>query len=283
MSDVTVVIPARNEIYLQKTIDDIFNKARADTEVVAVLDGYWPNPPLKDNPKVRLIHRGVSQGLRDGINSAVAISDSKYVLKCDAHCMFDEGFDTKLVSDCDRNWIVVPRRKRLDAERWCIQDVGKPDVDYMYLSYPHTLDRNGKQIGLHGVNWDELNKREDLKNKAVDDLMSAQGSCWFMHKDYYNELELLDEEHYGAFWSEFQEIGLKCWLSGGRVVVNKNTWYAHLHKRNRGYTLIDTSEDTQQYVMKWMNMGEAWSKQTLPLDYLIHKFSPVPGWPNELP
>jgi hypothetical protein len=109
--------------------------------------------------------------------------------------------------------------------------------------------------------------------------MSAQGSCWFMCKNYYKELELLDEQHYGAFWSEFQEVGLKCWLSGGRVVVNKNTWYAHLHKRFRGYNLEASSDEAEKYVMKWMNFGEAWGdNQKYPIEWLIDKFKPIPGW-----
>jgi glycosyltransferase involved in cell wall biosynthesis len=234
--------------------------------------------PINDK-RVIIIHRGTALGMRDAINSGVSIAKGKYILKCDAHCMFDEGYDIKLASHCNDNWVVVPRRKRLDAENWTIQDVGKPDVDYMYLSYPY--DKDGNLVGLHGMNWDELNKRKDLKKETITDLMTSQGSCWFMPKAYYHELELLDENHYGAFWSEFQEIGLKAWLSGGRVVCNKGTWYAHLHKKSRGYTLESTSSDAEKYVMKWMNFKEAWDKQTIPIAALLEKFSPVPGWPNE--
>jgi glycosyltransferase involved in cell wall biosynthesis len=277
----SIIIPSRNEKYLNKTVDDLLLKARGYIEIIIILDGYTPLEMPTDDNRVVIIQRGISRGMRNGINSGVAIAKGEYILKCDAHVMFDEGFDTKLIERCEDNWVVVPRRKRLDAENWQIQDVGKPDVDYMYLSYPHTLDKNGKSIGLHGVNWDELNKRKDLQKKTIDDLMSAQGSCWFMKKDYYNKLELMDEEHYGAFWSEFQEIGLKAWLSGGRVIVNKNTWYAHLHKKSRGYNLEASTSEAENYVMKWTIMGEAWrEKQIHPFEWLIEKFSPVPGWPK---
>ena len=40
----------------------------------------------------------------------------------------------------------------------------------------------------------------------------------------------LHEEGYGQFAQEAQEIGFKTWLGGGQVMVNKLTWYAHLHK-----------------------------------------------------
>ena len=73
--------------------------------------------------------------MRNAINSAAAIAKGKYLLKTDAHCMFGEGFDEILKAECDDDWVVIPRRKRLDAENWAIQDVGKPDVDYEYLSF----------------------------------------------------------------------------------------------------------------------------------------------------
>jgi glycosyltransferase involved in cell wall biosynthesis len=276
----SIVIPSRNEVYLNKTVDDILLKAKGDVEIFVVLDGYWPAQVPVNDKRVVIIHRGISRGMRDAINSGVSLAKGDYIMKTDAHCMFSEGFDVALIKDCEDDWVVVPRRKRLDAENWQVQDVKKPDVDYMYLSYPYAKDKNGKEIGLHGVNWDTLNVKRSLKKQPITDLMSAQGSCWFMKKDYFHKLELMDENHYGAFWSEFQEIGLKAWLSGGRVVCNKNAWYAHLHKKTRGYSLDTSSCDAEKYVMKWMKMGEAWDKQTLPIEFLIDKFKPVPGWPE---
>ena len=278
----SIVIPSRNEPYLIQTVNELLFKSRGDIEILIIFDGYWADPMPVNDERITIIHRGESRGMRNGINSAIAVAKGEYILKCDAHCMFDEGFDKKLIEDCESNWVVVPRRKRLDAENWWIQDVGKPDVDYMYLSYPYALDKNKNQAGLHGVVWDELNNKQELKKDKIVDLMTAQGSCWFMFRDYFYELELMDEINYGSFWSEFQEIGLKAWLSGGRVVRNKKTWYAHLHKKSRGYFLNTNSSETELYVMKWMAMGKAWGeKQTKSIEWLIEKFSPIPGWKNE--
>lgn len=104
MSKVSVIIPARNEPYLQQTIDDLFSKAKGEIEIIVVLDGWWPFQPLKDRPNLILIHRGSPQGMRPAINSAARISKGEYLLKCDAHCMFDEGFDEKLKKDCEIDW-----------------------------------------------------------------------------------------------------------------------------------------------------------------------------------
>ena len=275
---ISVVIPSRNELFLTHTVNDLLFKSRGEIEIICILDGYWASPMPSGDPRVIILHHGFSRGMRAAINSGVALARGDYIFKCDAHCMFDEGYDVKLLNDIESDWVVVPRRKRLDAANWSIADLGKPDVDYMYLSYPYAKDKDGHMVGLHGLNWDEKNKSKDLKGVMLDDLMTAQGSAWFMRKSYYKELELLDEAHYGPFWSEFQEIGLKAWLSGGRVVVNKNTWYAHWHKKVRGYSLTADKSAAEQYVMKWMNMGEAWNKQVYSIEWLVEKFNP-PGWP----
>jgi glycosyltransferase involved in cell wall biosynthesis len=287
MADLSVVIPARNEPYLQPTIDDILSKARGDTEVIVILDGYWPNPPLKDNDKLRIIHRGESRGMRDAITSAVEMSQSKYIMKLDAHCMLSEGFDLELMKASQPNWVQVPVRKRLLPETWEIEEVpGRPDVAYMYLTYPYAdakhdiFGAGDKQYGLHGKNWDTLNKREDLKSVMIDDLMTCQGSAYFMERAYFKELELLDQSTYGGFRDEFLEVGMKCWLSGGRVVVNKNCWYAHWHKnKGRGYSLPPEPSQWE----RWMGM-EGWHKQTLPIKWLVEKFDEKNGkriWPDE--
>lgn len=284
MPKLSIVIPSRNEQFLQNTIDDLLLKAKGDIEIIPVLDGYWPNPPLKEDKRIRILHRGKPMGMRNGISSGVKISTGEYIMKIDAHCMVDEGFDLKLIADCEDNWVVVPRRKRLDAENWQVQDVGKPDIDYMYLGYPDDpQDRGGP--GLHGKVWNAKNADESLKSELLSDLMSAQGSCYFMKRSYWDYLELLDEDNYGPFGSEFQEVGLKCWLSGGRVVRNKKTWYAHLHKGKkygRGYFLNKKHMvQANEFTNKWINFGEAWHKQTIKLQDHIRHFWPLPEWTEE--
>lgn len=279
----SIVIPARNEQFLQKTVEELLTKAEGEIEVIVILDGYWPDPILiREDSRVTFIHRGNPRGMRNGINSAVALAKGDIIMKIDAHCMVGQGYDRIITENLEKNWVAVPRRKRLDAENWCVQDVGKPDIDYMYVSYPDDPNDWGGP-GLNGKVWDERNRDPKLKEIMIDDLMSSQGSCWIMHKSYFYELELMDEEHYGHFWNEMQEIGFKCWLSGGRMIINKNTWYAHLHKGKkygRGYRLLETDlTQGASHTRKWMKFQEAWPKQTLPLSWLVKKFNP-PGWPE---
>jgi len=264
---------------LDNTINDLLAKAKGNIEIIPVLDGYWP-PQLISDPRVRYIHRGQSLGMRAAINAGVELAKGKYIFKIDAHCMLDEGYDIKLMDDCEPNWVVIPRRKRLDAENWAIADVGKEDVDYEYLSFPdNPADFGGP--GLNGKIWrDRALSRTD---KLIDENMSFQGSGWFMHRAYFYDLDLMDEEHYGQFWNEAQEIGLKAWLSGGKVITNKKTWYAHLHKGKkygRGY-FLDENQLTKgaTYTKKWWS-NSAWDKQTMPFETLIERFWPIPTWPE---
>ena len=279
MISTSIIIPARNEPFLNNTINDLLQKAEGEIEIIVILDGWWT--PLIDDSRVIYIHRGQALGMRAGINAGVAIAKGKYLLKCDAHTMWDQGFDVKLAADCEANWVVIPRRKRLDADNWCIQDVGKPDVDYEFLSFPdNPADFGGP--GLNGRIWTQrIMERQDI---LLDENLSFQGSAWCMHREYFYQLELMDEEHYGTFWNESQELGLKSWLSGGKVMTNKKTWYAHLHKgkkHGRGYNL-DYSQLPigAKYTKKWMT-NSAWDKQTLPFEWLIERFWPLPGWPED--
>lgn len=237
---VSVIIPARNEPYLQRTVDDVLEKAGAPIEVIVILDGYLPE--LKVDPRVRTIHYGVSRGMRNGINAAVAIARGRFILKTDAHCLFAQDFAAKLIETYTEKTVVVPRRYRLDPEKWAIIEDGRPPIDRMRLT-----------IDLHGRDWQEGNT-----DSEIEETPSSQGSVWFMQRDYFYELELMDESTYGSFWSEFQEIGLKCWLSGGRVLVDKRTHYAHWHKDKRGYNLEEKNElksftwHKQIHPIKWM-------------------------------
>jgi len=279
MDKISVIIPSRNELFLPQTIKDVLAKAAGEIEVIAVLDGYEPEPPLEKDPRLIVIEKPIKEGMRAAINSAAAVATGKYLMKCDAHCMFAEGYDEALKADCDDNWVIIPRRVSLDAENWTVSNTGKSPVDYHFLSWPYA---NPNEIGMHGNVWNErARKRKDI---LIDDEMSSQGSCWFMTKKHFDFLGGFSEVGYGTFVQEAQEFGNKTWLSGGRMVINKKTWYAHLHKGKkygRGYyiskhEMIRGAHYSADY---WMN--NRWSERKYDLDYLIEKFWPVPGWPTD--
>jgi glycosyltransferase involved in cell wall biosynthesis len=290
VAKLSVLIPSRNEKYLFPTIRDCFAKSGGDTEVVVTLDGYWPEgwkEMTETYSNLHTVHHGEARGLRPAINSGAASAISRgaeYLFKLDAHCLLDEGFDIKLLADIEPNWIVVPRRKRLDPDAWAVTETHKPDIDYHYLSFPDDPSDFGGP-GLNGKVWEErARERRDKPEFDIDDELSSQGSAWCMASSYFQFLELMDTESYGPFWNEAQELFLKCWLSGGRGVINKKTFYAHLHKgtkHGRGYRLPEQwLQQGASYTKRWI-YNDAWAKQTLPFEWLIDHFWPVPGWAED--
>lgn len=289
----SVIIPSRNEIFLNKTIEDLLIKAKGEIEIIAVLDGYqpsetkrefWSTPAFIKDPRVTYIQKNEAEGLRKAINSGASVAKGDFLMKLDAHCMFEEGFDLKLAADCDENWVVIPSRYSLDAEHWAIEDNGKPRRDYHYLCYPE----RGKahDWGMHGVEWWSRGKERSDPKYDIDDNMSFQGSCWFMHKKWFTDfLGGMDENEIYAGWAqEPQEIGNKTWLGGGELKVNKKTWYAHLHKGSRygrGYLMDDRGVIAgHNYSAKyWMN--NMWEERIHDMSWLIEKFWPVPTWPED--
>lgn len=283
----SVIIASRVDQYLQKTVDDLLEKAEGEIEIIVILDGYWPSPLLKDDPRVRIVHQGTihnNRGMRAAINTGMALAKGEYVMKCDEHTLWDKGFDVKLKADCEDNWCVIPRRYRLDAEKWEVIEDGRPPVDYMFLAYPYERPYD-RTCGLHGALWNRPERNDIL----IDDTMSWQGSAWFMKKSYWEELfpEGLDDVNYGSFTQEAQEIGNKVWLTGGRLVVNKKTWYAHLHKGKSGKGYGFSREQYKNHMTNmekgrlycidyWMNTKEF----KYDFDWLLEKFSPVPTWPE---
>lgn len=294
----SILIPARNEKFLSKTVEDLLKNAQGDIEVIVCLDGWDFKDEVRDkqtgrmvavprskDPRVIYIEKHPGEGMRAGINSAAAIAKGRWLMKIDGHCMVSPGFDVELTKNWEKNTVVIPRRKRLDADNWCIQDVGKVDIDYEYLCFPNDPSDFGG-ASLHGRKWDDRSRERLGKPEfMLDENMSFQGSCWVMEKEYFEFLDLMDEKNYGVFTNEAQEIGLKCWLSGGRVLTNKNVWYAHLHKgktHGRGYRL-----DERQlikggtFTRKWLDNSTGWKKQTLPFSFIIERFWPVPAWPED--
>ena len=280
---ISVIIPSRNELFLPQTVADVLGQARGEIECIVILDGYWPPLPLPADPRLHIIHRGEPQGMRPGINAAAAVAKGQYLLKLDAHCKLPEGYDVELASECADDWVVVPRRYSLDPEAWTIRETGRQPIDLHYLSYP-LADPADPHCGLHGAVWRDRARK--LLGVPVSDEMSSQGSCWFMSKKHWDRtVGPLDSENYGAFVQEFQEIGLKTWLSGGRVACNKRTWYAHLHKGKqygRMYSMNGLNMKHGKAYCERHWMLDQWAGRVHDLRWLVEKFWPVPSWPEDL-
>ena len=285
--DVSVVIPARNEIYLQRTIDEIFKAAKAETEVIAVIDGYEPEPAIEERKNLRLVVNKQAIGQRPAINQAARVAQGKYLLKTDAHSMLDEGFDVKLMENCEYDWTVLPRMYNLDVMSWEPKLAKK--TDYMWFRSPYAKDQPFRVQYWDGPIAREFpNEYKEYKKYArvqgpIADVMTGQGACFFMHLQRFWELGGMDEAH-GQWGQMGIEVALKAWLSGGRHVVNKNTWFAHYFRGGGGPGFPWPASGKQQelarvYSKDFWTAGN-WDKQVRPLQWLVKKFWPLPTWHN---
>jgi len=286
---ISIIIPSCNEKYLQKTIDCINESAEGDIEIIVHLDVYWPDPPLKKDDRLTLLHSSKKIGMRPAVKAAMRIANGKYIMKCDAHCNFDKGFDVKLKKDYESGMLMIPRRYNINVDTW---GRARGPYDYLYLSYPLTHDET-YGVGFHGKKWrgehgDDGSFWHLEKTRShipIDDIMTFQGSCFLAEKELLEKIGYPDCENYGYFGNEAQELGFKVWLSGGRVVINKNTWYAHLHKckenGGRGFFINKKEKDKSTAYSAWCWLNNKWPGQIRDLKWLIDKFGPLDGWPED--
>src|SRR5512135_2122432 len=95
----SILIPSRQEMFLAKTIEDALANIEANTEIIATLDGAWAIPgfEIPQHPRVNIIYVPEAIGQRAAANIAARLAKGKYVMKVDAHCSFDKGFDRIMI------------------------------------------------------------------------------------------------------------------------------------------------------------------------------------------
>lgn len=120
--------------------------------------------------------------------------------------------------------------------------------------------------------------RPEMQGK-VHDTMCLLGACWAIKRDRYFDLNICDEA-FGSWGSQGFEVSVKSWLSGGRLVVNQNTWFAHFFRVGGINFPYPGGGQKQRAVArsKELFLQNKWPKQIYPLSWVIEKFKPVPDW-----
>lgn len=293
MADLSILIPARNEMFLKNTIDNILENIEADTEIIAVLDGQWADPPIPDNDRVMLVYHPESIGQRAATNEAARLSNSKWLMKCDAHCAFGKGFDRILMEDMQEDWTCVPTMYNLHAFDWVC-----PEGHRRYQGISGPCKECGKEThreiiwkakrnpestamrfdkNLHFQYWPEYKKKQVGDHVET---MSILGACFMLSRKKYFELNICDEGH-GSWGQQGTEVSCKTWLSGGKLIVNRGTWFAHLFRTQGadfGFPYPNPGIEKARAYSRDLWLNDRWDKAIHPLSWLIEKFSPVPEW-----
>lgn len=313
--DLSILIPARQEQFVAQTVKNLLANKRGKTEILVGLDGSWSDPGIEDRPDVRIIYVSESIGQRGMQNQLARLSSAKYVAKADAHCAFAEGFDVELLKTFDElgdNITVAPLMKNLHAYDWKCMKCGSkwyqgpkptacmirgkkfhemspnPNCDnttdfqqkIAFVPRPQTPNSTSYRVDnmLHFNYFEEYKKKQE---GGLVESMSLQGSFFMCSRENYWAKELCDES-WGSWGQQGAEVALKTWLSGGRVIINKRTWYAHLFRTQPGFGFpYEQSGNGMQRARDICNdifKNNKWSQQVHPLSWLVEKFWPVPGW-----
>jgi len=294
MPELSVIIPARNEMFLNNTIQDILARSEGDIEIIAVLDGQLPVEPIPDNPRLSMIIHSKSVGQRAATNEAARLASGKYLMKVDAHCSVDQGFDVKMIRLMEDDITMIPVMRNLHAFDWVCEnghrryqgpsgvcaECGKPTImDMVWVAKTNpqsTAYRFDTDMHFQYANEFGRTQKGDLT-----ETLSIQGSCFMCTRDKYFELDLCSEDFH-SWGQQGVEVACKTWLSGGRVLVNRTTWYAHMF-RTQGGDFSFPYENPQSKVVenrslsKELFAGDKWDKAVHSFNWLIDKFNP-PGW-----
>ena len=290
---VSVLIASRNEQpYLEKTILNVLENAGGDIEIISVLDGWLPSPQIvipDAGNKIIWVHHPESKGQRASINEGARIATGDYIMKLDAHCTVGKDFDLILARDCEYDMTMIPAMFNLNVLTWKPREFDNWDRavrrgklnPYMYIGW--------KDGHLRALYYNSPNIRQKIyeqgKLKPIDETMCCMGPGFFMHRDRFFELGGLDEKH-GQWGQMGVEVSCKAWLSGGRLMTNKNTWFAHYfrgggvpegHKKGFPYSLSQGAIDRARIYSDDLWTNDKWEKQTKKMRWLVKKFDP-PTW-----
>lgn len=311
--DLSIVIPALAEEFISNTVENIVKNKRGKTEVIVVLDGKWSEPGIADHPDVRIIKLGENKGQRGATNVGVKLSRAKYIAKTDAHTAFDEGFDVKLMEAVKNHddWTIVPAMKNLHAFSWVCSNCGtefyqgeKPDkcpdelcqfIETTWSKKIYFVPRGemgspksrGPTSTAYRFTPDKLQfkyfdklKGFQEKEGEVAETMSLQGSFFMLTRAKYWELNICDES-WGGWGQQGTEVALKTWLSGGRVLCHRGTWYAHMFRTNNQVAFpwnkgLKESQGKQQQRARQacvdLFKNNKWDKQVRGLSWVVERF-----------
>jgi len=106
-----------------------------------------------------------------------------------------------------------------------------------------------------------------------------------MSKEKYFALNVCDE-NFGSWGSQGCEVACKTWLSGGRVLCNHKTYYAHAFRTQGGdwgfpYPISGRQIEHAKSMARDLFFNNKWPGQIRPLSWLVERFWPVPGWSDD--
>lgn len=309
--DLAVIIPGRNEEFQNITVQNVCDNIRGNTQVIAVIDGEWPKQPIIDRPNLTVLRLGEAQGQRRGTNLGAKLADSKYIMKLDAHCKVSKGFDLSLIQAFEKlgdDIVQIPTMYNLHAFDWKCKKCG--NQWYQSPTPTHCMENGESRKENETCNSKEFErimiwkKRTHRKSECYRfdttlhfqyhralmkkqegvyiETMSAQGSCFVVSTENYFKWDICDEE-WGSWGNQGTEVACKAWLSGNKLITNRNCWYSHMFRTQGGdfgfpYKQNNRQVENARKKSRDLFLNNKWEHQERPLSWLLERFRPLPSW-----
>ena len=244
---VSVLITARNESQLNRTIESLYETAEAGIEVIVSLD-----EPQEVDSRAIAIHHTSPVGRRIGTNEAAKLASGEHLFILDAHCKMSNGWDVKMAESCPEKGIVVS----------CIQDMHKDTWELRPGLYNHVYLSRGYEEKW----W----SRRPFK--VTEEMMCFTGCSWMIPKEYYWKCNGYDES-LGFYGWDGPEWACKTWMGDnpGKVMLRSDVICGHVFGTNEHNKLYRSHGIGYPNYKKYME--ELYSDK---IEAFREKFSPVP-------
>lgn len=214
--DVSVIIPCKNEINnIKWTVDSMLSsKNKLSFEVIVIDDGSTDGCcgfiDENDYKGVKVIHTegiGISRARNLGAKEA----KGKYLFFCDAHVLVPDYWLDELIKALEENdaQAITPTIKVIDMESRGYGGTWNERLEFTWLGKPE---------------------------KEISEIPFMAGCTLGMRKDIFDLLGGFGHQ-FKVYGMEDQEICLKLWLYGYKVLINSSVEVQHLYKIEHNYEI----------------------------------------------
>src|SRR3990167_9337579 len=220
MKQLSILVPARNEEFLQQTIDDIFlhSELGDKLEILVGLDGW--HTKLKKRPNLRVFESTNVLGQRATQNALAGISEAKYIMKLDAHVSVSQGFDKVMleIMEANPNIVLVPALGNLHVYDWL--------CPLKHRTYQGKEDKCGQCDSK-----DLIFQFGDVDNfEMLHETKAIQGSGFLVSRENYWKWQRCDES-WGSWGQMGFEIYTKTLKNGGKVMATRKAFMGHFFRK----------------------------------------------------
>jgi glycosyltransferase involved in cell wall biosynthesis len=205
---VSILIPAHNEEkYLNRTIENIFDTATGEIEVIVVLNGY----DQEVDSRAKVVRYSDNMGERLAMNAAARIANGEYLLRIDAHCDFSpKGWDEMMAEVTRPRSITVAVLTALN-QKW--------------ERLPGHWYGLCRLLPNFEAKWETPNENRDYPTVVPN--MAFTGCGFMLTKEFYMSFGGADESLplMGAIGEEF---AVRAWLEGEGAYTRTDVIIGHI-------------------------------------------------------